>query len=65
MTLLACGAHAMTRYLTRFGPAGADLRLAGLCAAGQENVVRRGLSRAGIGPPRTRAGLERGITTVQ
>jgi hypothetical protein len=53
------GAHAMTRYLTRFGPAGADLRLAGLCDVGEEDVVRRGLASAGIGSPRTRAGMER------
>jgi hypothetical protein len=59
VVLPAGGAHAMTRYLTRFGPAGAGLRLAGLCDAGQENVVRRGLASAGIGSPGTRAGLER------
>src|SRR5215467_8724319 len=59
VVLPAGGAHAMTRYLRRFGPAGAGLRLAGLCDAGEENVVRRGLARAGIGSPQTRAGLER------
>jgi OLD-like protein len=53
------GAHAMTRYLRLFGPGGAGLRLAGLCDAGEENVVRRALASAGIGSPRTRAGLER------
>jgi hypothetical protein len=53
------GAHAMTRYLAQFGPAGAGLRIAGLCDAGEENVVRRGLARAGIGVAGTRAGLER------
>jgi len=53
------GAHAMARYLTRFGPAGAGLRLAGLCDAGEEDVVRRGLASAGIGSPGTRAGMER------
>jgi hypothetical protein len=52
------GAHAMTRYLTQFGPAGAGLRLAGLCDVGEEDVVRRGLASAGIGSPRTRAGME-------
>jgi hypothetical protein len=52
------GAHAMTRYLTRFGPAGPCLRLAGLCDAGEENVVRRGLASAGIGSPPTRADME-------
>jgi hypothetical protein len=53
------GAHAITRYLTQFGPAGAGLRLAGLCDIGEENVVRRGLASAGIGSPRTRADMER------
>jgi hypothetical protein len=53
------GVHAMTRYLRQFGPGGAGLRLAGLCDAGEENVVRRGLASAGIGSPRTRAGMER------
>ena len=53
------GAHAFARYLTQLGPAGAGMRLAGLCDAGEEDVVRRGLASAGIGSPRTRAGLER------
>jgi hypothetical protein len=53
------GAHAITRYLTRFGPAGADLRLAGLCDLGEEEVVRRGLASAGIASPGTRADMER------
>lgn len=53
------GAHAMTRYLTQLGPAGADLKLAGLCDAGEENIVRRGLASAGIGSPGTRADMER------
>jgi hypothetical protein len=53
------GAHAITRYLTRFGAAGADLRLAGLCDLGEEEVVRRGLASAGIASPGTRADMER------
>ena len=53
------GAHAITRYLRQLGPAGAGLRLAGLCDVGEENVVRRGLASAGIGSPRTRADMER------
>ncbi len=53
------GAHAFARYLTQLGPAGAGLRLAGLCDVGEEDVVRRGLASAGVGSPRTRAGLER------
>jgi hypothetical protein len=53
------GAHAFTRYLKQFGPAGAGLRLAGLCDIGEESVVRRGLASAGIGSPVTRADMER------
>jgi hypothetical protein len=53
------GAHAITRYLTQLGPAGAGLRLAGLCDTGEESIVRRGLASAGIGSPRTRADMER------
>jgi hypothetical protein len=53
------GAHAFVRYLRQFGPAGAGLRLAGLCDIGEENVVRRGLASAGIGLPATRADMER------
>ena len=59
VVLPAGGAHAVTRYLTQFGPAGAGLRLAGLCDRGEENVLRRGLARAGIGSPRTRDDMER------
>jgi len=57
--LPAGGAHAMTRYLTQCGPAGAGLRLAGLCDAGEESIVRRALASAGLGSPATRAGMER------
>jgi hypothetical protein len=53
------GAHAITRFLTQFGPAGAGLRLAGLCDVGEEKVIRRGLASAGIGSPGTRADMER------
>jgi hypothetical protein len=59
VVLPAGGVHAITRYLMQFGPAGAGLRLAGLCDVGEENVVRRGLASAGIGSPRTRADMER------
>jgi hypothetical protein len=52
------GAHAITRYLTQLGPAGAGLPLAGLCDIGEESIVRRGLARAGIGSPRTLADME-------
>ncbi len=53
------GAHAITRFLTQFGPAGAGLRIAGLCDVGEEKVIRRGLASAGIGSPGTRADMER------
>lgn len=53
------GTHAITRYLTQFGPAGAGLRLTGLCDVGEEKIVRRGLASAGIGSPWTRAEMER------
>ena len=43
------GAHAIGHYLERFGPSGLDLRLAGLCDAGEESAFARGLERAGLG----------------
>jgi hypothetical protein len=53
------GAHAITRYLTRFGPQGADVRLAGLCDLREEEIFRRGLAEAGVASPETRADMER------
>jgi hypothetical protein len=53
------GAHAFARFLRQLGPAGAGLRLAGLCDVGEENIVRRGLASARIGSPTTRVGMER------
>jgi hypothetical protein len=44
------GAQAIGRFLTRFGPHGENLRLAGLYDLGEEYVVRRALQRAGLGP---------------
>lgn len=52
------GAHAVTRYLRRFGPLGASVRLAGLCDTGEEAVYRRGLAEASANSPRTRAEME-------
>ena len=43
------GARSIRRYLRLFGPGGLDLTLAGLCDAGEEGDVRRGLERAGLG----------------
>ncbi len=53
------GAGGMTRYLRLFGPEGTGARLAGLCDAAEEHIVRRGLAAAGLGSPGTRADLER------
>lgn len=54
------GAHGIGRFLTMFGPQGANLRLAGLYDLGEESVIRRALQRAGFGSgsPLTRADLE-------
>lgn len=52
------GAHAITRYLTRFGPLGAGARLAGLCDLREEEIFRRGLAAAQVGSPRSRAEME-------
>jgi hypothetical protein len=52
------GAHAIGGFLERLG--GRDeVRLAGLCDAGEERHFRRGLERAGLGSDLTRADMER------
>jgi hypothetical protein len=53
------GAQAIGSFLDRLGPRGLDVRLAGLCDAGQERDFRRGLERAGLGANLTRAEMER------
>jgi hypothetical protein len=53
------GAQAIARSLSRLGPAGLRLRLAGLCDQGEERDFRRGLERAGLGSDLTREGMER------
>ncbi len=53
------GAQAVGRFLDRFGPQGLDVKLAGLCDAGEERDFRRGLERAGLGTGLTRAEMER------
>jgi hypothetical protein len=53
------GAQAIGRFLTVFGPRGLDVRLAGLCDAGEEQDFCRGLERAGLGSDLTREGMER------
>jgi hypothetical protein len=52
------GAQAIARFLNLYGPRGRDLRLAGLCDAGEEDEFRRGLERAGFGDGLTRADME-------
>jgi hypothetical protein len=53
------GAQAIGRFLTRFASKESDVRLAGLCDAGEEQVFRRGLERAGLGSHLTRTEMER------
>ncbi|MBA2523539.1 MAG: ATP-dependent endonuclease [Solirubrobacterales bacterium] len=53
------GAQAIVRFLNLFGPQGRNVRLAGLCDAGEEGEFRRGLERAGLGSRLTRVDLER------
>jgi hypothetical protein len=52
------GARNIRHFLERFGPRGLDLRLAGLCDAGEEGDFRRGLEWAGLGSGLGRAGME-------
>ncbi len=52
------GATNITRFLELFGPRGYDLRLAGLCDAGEERAFRRGLERAGLGSPSVAPDME-------
>ena len=53
------GAQSISKFLARFGPAGAGLHLSGLCDAGEERHFRRELARAGYQQPDTRGELER------
>jgi hypothetical protein len=53
------GAQAIGRHLRLYGPEGSNLRLAGLCDAGEEGDFRRALERAGYGRDLGRADLER------
>jgi hypothetical protein len=52
------GAHAIGRFLTRLGPQGGRVRLAGLCDLHEEEIFRRGLAASHLGSPRTRADME-------
>jgi hypothetical protein len=52
------GAQAIGRFLDRFGPRRSNLRLAGLCDAGEEREFARALERAGFGSGLARADIE-------
>ena len=52
------GAQAIGRFLNHYGPQGLDVKLAGLCDAGEEGDFRRALERAGLGSNLTRADME-------
>jgi hypothetical protein len=52
------GAQAIGHYLERFGPAGLDVTLAGLCDVGEERQFKRALERAGLGSGLTRDDME-------
>ncbi len=52
------GAHAVGSHLARYGPRGLDLKLAGLCDAGEEGAFLRALERAGMGSDLTRDDME-------
>jgi hypothetical protein len=52
------GAHAIGRFLTRLGPLGTRVRLAGLCDLREEEIFRRGLDVTHVGSPRTRSDME-------
>jgi hypothetical protein len=52
------GATNIGHFLRRLGAGRPDLRLAGLCDAGEEGDFRRGLERAGLGSPLTRSDME-------
>ena len=52
------GAQSIGRFLTQFGPPGLDVKLAGLCDAGEEGDFQRGLERAGLGTDLTRPEME-------
>lgn len=52
------GAAAFTRIIPLVGAVVGDVTLAGLCDAGEERDVRRGLERAGLGAHLTRSAME-------
>ncbi len=52
------GATSIGHFLDLLGPRGLNVALAGLCDAGQEDHVRRGLRRCGLDPGTSRTGME-------
>jgi hypothetical protein len=52
------GARSIRRFVGLFGPRGLDIRVGGLCDAGEEDDFRRGLERAGLGSDLDRDGME-------
>jgi hypothetical protein len=52
------GATNIATYISRFGPLGGNLQLAGLCDVGEEGDFRRALERAGLGADLSRSDLE-------
>jgi hypothetical protein len=59
VSVVAMGGYGnLGRFLERYGPAGIDVRLAGLYDAPEERHFTRGLARAGFGSSLARADLE-------
>ncbi len=52
------GATSIGRFLKMFGPQGIDVRLAGLCDAGEEDFFQQRLEAAGVGTARSRDEME-------
>jgi hypothetical protein len=52
------GATNIRSFVERLGPHGLDVRLAGLCDAGEARAFQRALERGGLGTDLDRAGLE-------
>jgi OLD-like protein len=52
------GAQAIGGFLDRLGPRGLNVRLAGLCDAGEEGDFKRALELAGLGSNLTRTAME-------
>ena len=53
------GATNIRRFLGVYGPQGFDMRLAGLCDAGEEGDFKRGLERVGLGSDLSHGEMER------